>query len=201
MKCSVCDSVSRSLGFCEKHYIRFRKYGDPHGGKRNHGTLEERFWPKVQKSDGCWLWAGAKSSKGYGLIGEGGRNGRDLLAHRVSYQLQVGEIPDGLSILHSCDTPLCVNPAHLRCGTTQENIAEAYEKKRKASPFADPKNRYQGPRTGLKGAANTNARLTDDDIRAIRLRTDKPRFVAKDYNITSDYVTMIRKRKVWKHVD
>ncbi len=140
MQCSICLNEARSLGFCEKHYIRFRKYGDPHAGKKNHGTVYERLAAKIdyEGPNGCWLWTGGKSNKGYGVISSGGKDKRNLLAHRVSYEFSVGPIPEGLSVLHSCDNPSCVNPAHLRCGTTQENIAEAYQKKRKDRPVFWP---------------------------------------------------------------
>lgn len=201
MQCSVCGADGYAFGLCEKHYKRMRKYGDPNGGLQNHGDLAERFWRKVKKTDYCWEWIGGKSSKGYGVIQEGGAGSKSLAAHRLSFELSNGPIPAGLNILHSCDNPRCVNPDHLRAGPQSDNIAEAYEKKRKVSPFAKVENRYQGPRPSLPGAANPNSRLTDDDIRAIRASTEKPGIVAKRFNIIPDYVTMIRKRKVWKHVE
>lgn len=84
------------------------------------GTLEERFWAKVQKlEDGCWLWTGGKRGCGYGTIR---RNGKNTSAHVVAYEMLVGPIPDGLEIDHLCRVRLCVNPEHMEPVTHRENI-------------------------------------------------------------------------------
>jgi hypothetical protein len=77
-----------------------------------------RFWPKVQKSDTCWLWTAAACPLGYGRFGVGGEV---VLAHRFSYELHRGRIPDGLSLDHLCRTPRCVNPDHLEPVSQREN--------------------------------------------------------------------------------
>lgn len=82
--------------------------------------VAERFWAKVDKTGTCWLWTGAKLPKGYGRI-HGEVQGKFLLAHRVSYELANGPIPEGLVIDHMCHTPGCVNPDHLRAITRQQN--------------------------------------------------------------------------------
>lgn len=80
-------------------------------------TLIERFWSKVNKGQGCWLWTG-HALRGYGKF----RNGpRVVFAHRFSYELAYGEIPAGLTVDHLCRTPSCVNPAHLEAVTSREN--------------------------------------------------------------------------------
>lgn len=89
-------------------------------------TLEERFWPRVEKlPDGqCWLWKGLTLSSGYGQIAVGSRSDGDYrawLVHRLAYEWMVGPIPDGLSIDHLCHTRNCVNPAHLEPVTRGEN--------------------------------------------------------------------------------
>ena len=83
-------------------------------------SLEDRFWSRVDKTDGCWLWTGALVTGGYGSIGLGQR--RNGLAHRVSYELHVGPIPNGLQIDHLCRVRRCVNPAHLDVVTIRENV-------------------------------------------------------------------------------
>lgn len=80
---------------------------------------------EVNHETGCWNWTGHQYSNGYGVIKA---FGRDISAHRFSYELHKGPIPDGMQILHSCDNKRCVNPDHLRAGTHLENIREAWER-------------------------------------------------------------------------
>lgn len=102
-------------------------------------SLEERFWSKVDKRgpDECWEWTGAKSSHGYGVIWSGGgrSNGKLIKAHRVSWMLHNGPIPefdpfDETCILHECDNPGCVNSSHLSLGTHKKNIRDAFSRNR-----------------------------------------------------------------------
>lgn len=72
--------------------------------------VEVRFWSKVDKGGDCWLWTAARSGDGYGHLKVDGRN---VKAHRLAYELEVGPIPPGLDIDHLCRVPLCVNPAHM----------------------------------------------------------------------------------------
>lgn len=86
--------------------------------------MVERFWPKVNKTKTCWLWTGSKNNKGYGQIARGApapRNKKMVYAHRVSYEMVNGPIPEGLSLDHLCRMPSCVNPAHLEAVTHKEN--------------------------------------------------------------------------------
>lgn len=88
-----------------------------------------RFWEKVDQRgpDECWLWTAGCFTDGYGSFRLGGRS---LRAHRVSYEVSTGPIPEGLVVMHSCDTPLCVNPAHLSVGTVGDNSRDMVSKKR-----------------------------------------------------------------------
>lgn len=90
------------------------------------GTLEERFWAKVSKDGdgGCWLWTGSRRGTGYGYISVGRR--KNAPAHRVSYAINVGAIPNGLHIDHLCRVRHCVNPAHLEPVTCKENIIRGH---------------------------------------------------------------------------
>lgn len=100
------------------------------------GPLAERFWAKVRKADGddaCWTWAGASRGPGYGVLQTGSRmdGTRGMaLAHRVSWELHYGPIPEGLWVLHQCDRPSCVRPEHLFLGTPQDNTDDMWRKGR-----------------------------------------------------------------------
>lgn len=87
----------------------------------------DRYWAKVKMGNGCWLWTGAVSGRGYGKLGI---DGRDIGAHRLAWELAYGPIPAGLFVLHTCDVRRCVNHAHLFLGTAADNTRDMFEKGR-----------------------------------------------------------------------
>ena len=86
--------------------------------------LAERFWPKVRKTATCWLWTGSRNNMGYGKIKQADRRTMSL-AHRVSYELLVGPIPEGMQLDHLCRVRHCVRPDHLEVVTNRENNMRA----------------------------------------------------------------------------
>jgi hypothetical protein len=112
----------------------------------------ERFYSKVAINDGCWMWAGAKHRDGYGFFALGGSS---QLAHRVSWQLENGPIPDGSHVLHRCDNPACVRPGHLFLGTNQDNVTDKMSKGRFRT---------------LRGKEQGCSKLSDGAVREMRAK-------------------------------
>ena len=88
------------------------------------------FWARVQKSDGCWEWTGARTRGGYGVMAIPSFRKGPVHAHRVSYRVSHGPIPAGMCVMHACDNRICVNPAHLRLGTHTDNMQDMVGKGR-----------------------------------------------------------------------
>lgn len=112
---------------------------------------EERFWARVEKSTGCWLWTGAQQYYGYGELSVG--KNRHVRAHRYSYQLAYGPIPKGLVVCHRCDNPPCVRPDHLFLGTHRQNVLDKL-----------------GKRRHTWGDGHPNTRLSEAQVAEIRRR-------------------------------
>lgn len=145
--------------------------------------LELRFWRHVERGDGCWLWTGNHNQKGYGQL-RLGRTGGAISTHRFSWALHNGPIPNGLFVLHHCDNPSCVNPAHLYVGTQRDNVRDAINRGR----WVSPQPRVTGTR---------QRRLTDDQVRQIRADERDPYLIAhlNKISVTTVYRIKARTRK------
>jgi hypothetical protein len=116
-------------GWCPRHYQRWRVHGSTDVCLTTQGLgVTARFWAKVDKSGECWLSTGARRGDGYGAFQVESK--RQIGAHRFSYILHHGDIAEGTIVMHSCDVPICVNPAHLSLGTPSENTRDAVRKGR-----------------------------------------------------------------------
>ena len=154
--------------------------------------LEQRFWPKVNKNGPtpkhcpelgqCWLWTGAKMRHGYGMVAVKWIHRRAEGAHRASWIMANGPIPDKLHVLHKCDNRGCVNPKHLFLGTKNDNMADAARKGRM----------HLGELHGM-------TKLTWKDVDRIRelypsLSQSK---IAARFSISQPTVSFIILRKTW----
>lgn len=148
------------------------------------GTPEERFFKKVQKSDGCWEWIGAKDPNGYGNFKIGKKY---VKTHRVSYLIHFGKIPKRLYVLHHCDNTSCVKPQHLFLGTQTDNMQDMMKKGRQAD---------------RKGENQSQAKLTWKEVIEIRnlYSTDKytQKEIGKLYNSNPKNISSIIRNKSWK---
>ena len=165
---------------------------------------------KVQKTETCWLWTGATGQWGYGLIRPDG-GGKKIATHRLSYELHYGPIPDGLWCLHRCDTPACVRPEHLFLGTGKDNTQDMVDKGRHWM-HTHPEKVLRGdqvwtrrfPERVPRGAAHNQAKLTDDDVRAIRQLykpgSIKHQDLAEQFGVSRSLISMILARKIWTHL-
>lgn len=157
-----------------------------------------RFFVKVEKTAGCWLWTAAKTEKGYGVFSV---RGKTFKAHRVSFELSGKTIPHGLCLLHSCDNPACVAPHHLRCGTRRDNNLEMKAKNRHVSGGTHCGDSLSGGKYEF-GERHHAAKITDEKARQIR--QDKMRMsysvLSRKYGISIGHLHRIVTCEAWKHV-
>ncbi len=145
-------------------------------------TTEQRFWSKVRKTDSCWLWTACVNACGYGSFHPEKGN---CLAHRFAWQITNGPIPNGLNVLHRCDTPACVKTDHLFLGNHRDNMRDCARKGR----FPD-----------RRGELHPYVKLTETDVIAIRTDTRSNYAIAKSYGRASGCIWNIKQRRTWKHL-
>ena len=150
-------------------------------------TVESRFWNKVSRGadDACWLWTGSVDTRGYGQMNFEGLTRR---SHRISWELTRGPIPQGAGhhgtvVMHTCDNRLCCNPSHLELGDHKANMADMRDKGRRKQINA--------------GQLNGRAKLTPEQVHAIRQDQRGKRTIAKDYNVSPAQVQRIRTGQQW----
>ncbi len=148
-------------------------------------TPLERFERKYvpEPNTGCYLWLAAVGSSGYGHFGYWGRV---VDVHRFAYEHFVGPIPDGMCVLHRCDMPLCVNPAHLFLGTQTDNMRDMDEKRRRKTPQGEDR----GP-----------TKLTVAQVLAIRRDRRSTRKIASVYGVGKSAIASVKARVTWKYLD
>lgn len=153
-------------------------------------TLEHRLWSRVTKTDECWTWTGSQRGKGYGQIKLAGR--KSTTAHRASWLVHHGNIPDGMCVLHKCDNRLCVRPDHLFLGTKADNNADMVRKGRNSYGVLA---RY--------GEAVPNSKLTIGDIpqiRALHKRGFSYPNIAKRFGVGATTIRSVITGNTWASV-
>lgn len=160
--------------------------------------LINKFTEKVRIDDvtGCWIWVGGMRYKGYGAFRIGLKHES---AHRAAWIIYRGEIPDGLSVCHHCDNPSCVNPDHLFLGTAKDNTQDMIQKGRQVSGLR------LHPERAARGEHNGNSKLTEDEVRAIRLSYSlysiSKSELARWYHVDHKLISEIVNYRIWKHVE
>lgn len=158
---------------------------------RKQRPVTERFWKYVTRgaADECWLWQGSLTAEGYGVISRG--PGQKLVyAHRLSYEIHNGTFPAAFCVCHTCDVRSCVNPSHLFLGTIADNNLDMFAKGRDV----------QNPKFG---AANHSAKLTEDQVRAIRdlyAQGMSQTELSRMFSVSQSNISDIVRRNIWRHV-
>lgn len=133
-----------------------------------------------EPNSGCWLWTGACDRKGYGKVQV---SGVAWYAHRASFALHRGPIPDGMHVLHKCDTPACINPNHLFIGSNAENHLDKIAKGRHSF-----------------GSKNGQHKLTEAQVADILADQRTQQEIANCYGVHRSTISLIKLRKKWKRV-
>lgn len=183
-----------------------------------------RFWKKVYKTETCWLWTAGKDKDGYGKFW---LDEDTIRAHRVSWEMHNGPIPEEMDVLHSCDNPPCVRPSHLFLGDNADNMADRDRKGRNSKGDSHwsrtnpeliargdrngarthPERLARGPRLHpekcARGERIGRAVLTEEvvrQIRAARANGETQRSIANRLGIGLSAVKHVDAGRVWKHV-
>lgn len=180
---NVADMMARGR-YKNAPYKRVEPMGKP--------TLAELFWAKVEKSEGCWLWRGTVTAKGYGQVRV---NNRLRSAHRVAWELEHGEIPDGLHVLHECDVRNCVR--HIYLGTNAQNVADKVARGRTTKGRS-------APIPAIQGIRHPRAKVTEEQVREIRERRQKGewlKYLAAEFGLSTRQISGIARRETWQHLE
>lgn len=171
------------VGFARNH-IKFKT------NQHHNKDIFQRFIEKIcfGFSD-CWYWFGSQDTGGYGVIRD--KNLNSTKAHRLSWNLFYGEIPDKMMVLHKCDVRNCVNPDHLFLGTQNDNMKDMAKKKRGVNV----------PRIGER---NPMHKLNSESVKSIRIEYSHGKIsyknLGKKYNVSPMTICRVVNYKLWSHI-
>lgn len=183
--CTVAECTRKhyAKGLCHLHYMRDKKGHSLTAKSVYEESALERFVKKYSVSDsGCWEW---KYPRPDGRANTFFHEGKVQSAYRVSYQLHVGPIPEGICVLHRCDNGLCVNPGHLFLGTYVDNYHDMVSK---------------GRANIARGMGKKSTKLTDDAVKDIKTSSMNGNQLAKKYGVKRQTVYDILAGKTWRHI-
>lgn len=191
----IARRTDEKLGYVKGKPVRFRRghylKKHPWKGGRPWPAVEERFWSKVKKGEWCWTWQAATSGNGYGAFRY---KGKQEGAHRVSWMLVYGEIPEGLLVRHKCDNPICVRPDHLELGTISDNAQDMVIRNRAPRKGGPP-----------KGERNHSSKLNRKIVQTIRQKIHNNQATVKElathYGVTEASIRNVIHGKTWSHVE
>lgn len=170
-------------------YVKGQPVRFIHGHRGTRGTIEQYFWTYVIPGPftECWVWSGPTRRAGYGVLYF---HKHRVPAHRLSWELHNGPIPDGLFVCHSCDNPPCCNPYHLFLGKAVDNVRDMDAKGRRV-------------RMGFSGETNHAAKLTEPQVLEIRRRFaqgEQQAALAKEYGVTQTHMRRVLHGENWRHI-
>lgn len=175
----VCRRAIGKGTYCSKSCVSSHSHLRP---------AAERFWKKVSRTDdlfSCWEFRSSTYVGGYGVFVKS--NEERVGAHRFSWELHFGPIPEGLWVLHRCDNPACVRPDHLFLGDHAANMADMAAKGR-----------------AMRGERHNLSKLTEEQVRTIRrlyAAGISQTALARRFDVTQNVVGCVVRRETWKHVD
>lgn len=147
--------------------------------------MSAAFWARVTMGEGCWEIGGYRDKGGYGQVKVSRPRRMVVRAHRYSWELHYGPIPERLMVCHRCDNPACVRPDHLFLGTAKDNHRDMVMKGRHSR---------HGKPAVMRGEAHPGAKLTDADaatIRERRARGEPLKAIAKTYGVSISTISLV----------